>query len=504
MKNQAFRRAMAALSHPASVAAVVMLLLNDHLLRRAWPSWWTGKIGDIAWLLFAPFVLAAGLAWLVPRGICRRDSAVGWLALLLTGLGFAAAKTLPLVHATTVAWLARIYHAPVALLIDPSDLLATPALLAGWVIWKRDAGASASVPPGAWLVLVLGALATMANSPAPDPGITCLIREGTVVLAYGGAWRTGGYVSSDGGLTWQETSQDMVCEGHQEPWQFQDPLNQGAKYRVTPGSGIEWSEDGGVTWRREVNLSGQEAKHAHYERAHTNVWSRPAPSDALVDPVTGNLVAAMGIEGALIRTPDRRWEWVAVGPYRHVEMRRLDQLWLLLWGELWLAANVLLVAVFTVSAALVQRRRLENLAAAACWILLGILVLSGPAVNGFSYSLVPMVSLLILSSTLAAAVGVAATWRVYHQARRAAMIVAITALGTALLFFLPYLLWSQGSIPHYNTAALFAALLVAASLLAGRRHIRRLPEAQRTHSGADDDEHKASAEPEAAEDSGQQ
>jgi hypothetical protein len=28
------------------------LLINDHLLREFWPSWWTGKIGDFAWLLF--------------------------------------------------------------------------------------------------------------------------------------------------------------------------------------------------------------------------------------------------------------------------------------------------------------------------------------------------------------------------------------------------------------------------------------------------------------------
>jgi hypothetical protein len=502
MKNPAFGRAMAALSHPLSVAGVVTLLLNDHLLRRAWPSWWSGKIGDVAWLLFAPFVLAAGLAWLLPRGIQHRETAVGGLALWLTGLGFAAAKTLPLVHATTVALLARIYNTPVALLADPSDLLATPALLAGWVIWKRDTGPPAAVPPRAWLVLVLAALATMANSPAADSGITCLIQEGSTVLAYGGAWRTGGYLSTNGGLTWQETTQAVVCEGHQEPWQFQDPLNQKAWYRVTPGSGIEWSEEGGEAWRREVDLSGQEARYAYYEREHTWIHWKPAPSDALVDPGTGNLIAAMGVEGALIRTPDGEWTWAAVGPYRHVEMRRLDQLWLLLWGELWLAVTVLFATLFTVSATLVQRRKLETVTEAACWILLGISIL-GVRYISFPYLQFPVVCVLILVSFLPAAVGLTAVWRVYHHARSAVGIVAVTALGTACLFFLPYLLWSQGAIPHYNTAALFAALLVAASLFAGRRYVHHLFETEGRHLTTDDGEHKASGEPEPAEDEGQ-
>jgi hypothetical protein len=503
MKNPAFRRAMAALSHPVPVAAVVALLLNDHLLRRAWPSWWTGKIGDVAWLLFAPFVLAAGLAWLLPRQIRHRDAAVGGLALLLTGLGFAAAKTLPLVHATTVALLARMHRTPVALQLDPSDLLATPALLAGWIIWKRDTGPPASVPARAWLVLVLGALATMANSPAVDSGITCLVQEGSTVLAYGSTWRTGGYLSTDGGLTWQETPQEVVCEGHQEPWQFQDPLNQKAWYLVTPGSGIEWSQDSGETWRREVNLSGQEAKFAYYERVHTYIQWGPAPGDALVDPGTGNLIAAMGVEGALVRTPDGEWTWAAVGPYRQAEMRRLDELWSLLWGELWLSANILFATLFTVSATLIQRRKLETVTGAACWILLGISLL-GVRYISFSYLQFPVVFVLILASLHAAAVGVTAAWRVYQHARGAVGIVAVTALGTACLFVLPYLLWSQGAIPHYNTAALFAALLVGAALFAGRRYIHQRFGAKSWRIPADDGEHQAPAEPDAAEDAEQQ
>jgi hypothetical protein len=39
--NKAFWRAVHSLAHPVTIAAVIGLLLNDHLLRHNWPSWWT-------------------------------------------------------------------------------------------------------------------------------------------------------------------------------------------------------------------------------------------------------------------------------------------------------------------------------------------------------------------------------------------------------------------------------------------------------------------------------
>ena len=69
MTNQAFRRTLSCLSHPITIGSVMLLLLNDHVLRVLWPSWWTGKLGDFTWLVFFPFVLAAILAWLIPSRI---------------------------------------------------------------------------------------------------------------------------------------------------------------------------------------------------------------------------------------------------------------------------------------------------------------------------------------------------------------------------------------------------------------------------------------------------
>ena len=53
------RRCEAALIHPVTVAALVVLLLNDLVFKSVWPdSWVTGKLSDLAWVVFALPLLA--------------------------------------------------------------------------------------------------------------------------------------------------------------------------------------------------------------------------------------------------------------------------------------------------------------------------------------------------------------------------------------------------------------------------------------------------------------
>src|SRR5690606_18791254 len=39
---------------PVTVASVIVLLLNDHVLKQAWPGFVTGKLSDVAGLVVAP------------------------------------------------------------------------------------------------------------------------------------------------------------------------------------------------------------------------------------------------------------------------------------------------------------------------------------------------------------------------------------------------------------------------------------------------------------------
>lgn len=135
--NPAFWRALHSLAHPISLVAVLLLLLNDHWLRWQYPSWLTGKLGDFTWLVFAPFIAAAALAWVLPRSrsgghdvSCpyskrriHHEQIVGVTAFAFIGLWFALAKTVPAVHGWTVqAWEAVIAWRG-TLRMDATDLL---------------------------------------------------------------------------------------------------------------------------------------------------------------------------------------------------------------------------------------------------------------------------------------------------------------------------------------------------------------------------------------------
>ena len=58
--------------------------------------------------------------------------------------------------------------------------------------------------------------------------------------------------------------------------------------------------------------------------------------------------------------------------------------------------------------------------------------------------------------------------------RRALLPTVLIAILAVVLYLLPYVVWSQGGIPFYTTAMLYALVLVAGTLIAGRLYLRRL------------------------------
>lgn len=254
--------ALAALAHPLCLAAVALLLLNDHLLKPLWPGWLTGKLSDVAGLAFAPLLVALPLA-LLPTAR-RGDRWLLWPAIAATGLWFAAAKTLPEVHAASLALLSTLTNGPFTFQRDPTDLLALPALLAAAHCWRTTAVVHPATGPrpNGWLVAGVALLACVATSYAPPRfGASCFRGPGVGVadhriaeslqVAVDGE-TTGWFSTRDGGLTW------FLVERTQRPYSFSripscspsaelgDPENGQLRYRVVVDDRIDVSEDGGA------------------------------------------------------------------------------------------------------------------------------------------------------------------------------------------------------------------------------------------------------------------
>lgn len=140
------------LLHPVSLAAIALLVLNDHVLKAAWPGALTGKLSDVAGMIFFPLLLAAVAQQLRPS-LRLRPTVIACAA--LTALVFASIKVWPLagdayrVGLGALQWPFRALAAalsgngvpglaPVALTPDVTDLLAVPAVLVA--VWLTGPG----------------------------------------------------------------------------------------------------------------------------------------------------------------------------------------------------------------------------------------------------------------------------------------------------------------------------------------------------------------------------
>ena len=155
-----------AVLHPVALLALGVLILNDHVLKAAFPGLVTGKLSDIAGVVLLPLVLVAGwelLGAALGRGSEPRARVLA-LAILLTGVGFTLVKVAPPV-ALAFGWLLGAIQWPVTvfaslaagsplvlapsaapIVVDPGDLVALPALAIA--IWVGAARVRRVVGPG--------------------------------------------------------------------------------------------------------------------------------------------------------------------------------------------------------------------------------------------------------------------------------------------------------------------------------------------------------------------
>jgi hypothetical protein len=306
MQTRLVRHALACLAHPLALGAALALLSNALVFQQRWPGWWTGKLGDLAWLVIAPLIAALPLA-LVARRTRLDQRAIGRAALALTGIGFVLVKTYAPANAAVAATYALVVGWPAKLALDPSDLLALPGLAGAWWIWRHaDRPPQRALQQTAGLLLAVAAL--VADSPAPqDFGIICLVRQPDGIAAVSQVVQKGYFseevrervfVSADEGQTWREaaaptSNTPAPCQrpNHESNWTL---AQSGALSSLLfmSNQGIYRSVDGGKSYQQE--------------------FASTSPLYDALDLGNGALIVAAGPGGVLLRSADGEWRSVAV------------------------------------------------------------------------------------------------------------------------------------------------------------------------------------------------
>ena len=117
---------------PLPLAAAALVLVNDRVLKGAFPGLVTGKLSDVAGAFVLPLFLSALLA-LVTRWPLRARLAAGTA---FTVIAIAAVKLSPVAAGATARALDAMW-VPLGLsraqiVVDPSDLVAAPLALAAY------------------------------------------------------------------------------------------------------------------------------------------------------------------------------------------------------------------------------------------------------------------------------------------------------------------------------------------------------------------------------------
>ena len=472
-ENRALWRSLHFLSKPFSLGILLILLVNDSILRHFWPSTVTGKLSDLAWLFLAPVVVTAGLALVMPKGLQRHEWALAGIGFGATAAAFVLFKTLPVMRAIVLdLWQAGLGF-PAAAVLDPTDLAALIGVIYAAWLWRWQRADSVRVPLRAVFVIPLLAVLTLADAAAPDYGIACLENRDGQIMAYSSYHA---YATADGGLTWQEENFDgQFCPVEESSVVELSPEIDGLRFRYQPGQSIENSPDG-LHWTVAYSLEPlTEADRAYYQKIQTgNPTMRAVPLAGLVDPQHATVIFAMGHEGVLVRQSNGDWTWVGVGSYLNVEATSSwAYLTTVLNGEIVLSAALILL-ILSLGAFLRRRHLIWTLLIWTGWLGWGLLpMIFPPALSTLYLSQMTLMGTFVIAA-LAFLTGVIGSLRLM----RVSVITFLRLTGIALiggiLYFLPYGLWAFNLVSQYYIAESLALVLGCGAATAGMVLVQNL------------------------------
>lgn len=210
MQNQSFQNSLKCFQHPVTWVSIFALLINDHLLKPAYPSWFTGKISDFAGIFFFPFIVAAVLS-IIFRKFDFTIRTTGQFAFGFVAIWFTLLKTFPLANKLTAELTSMIVGFQTIFILDATDLISLIVLIPAWKIWTQPDFSIKNKM--AYLGLALATLSIIADSPPPPPSISKITsleyyKDGTVYAADREASKSKDYYpvarSLDGGQTWED------------------------------------------------------------------------------------------------------------------------------------------------------------------------------------------------------------------------------------------------------------------------------------------------------------
>ena len=331
-----------------------------------------------------------------------------------------------------------------------------------------------------------------------DAGIRRVgVTDGRVIaqaVEYGvGSWNSH-YESGDGGLTWHPVEVSRALKD--ELWDgftAAPVITPRGQYRIE-GADIEWLAGGAAPVAvYRLPTAGNSNNLWMQARSTEHLGSRePAtrPTSITYDPGSGNVIAALGIEGVVVGTDDGEWIPAPVGRYRPTDFSLAAKTRALLsWMPFWIALACLSLVTLnmTLAAAYLFRRGADS-EGDGCDVVLALPIL-GVTMAASVLVLLPLGTLQfdayrfaeIIPAVLA--VLFVLPWQPVIAfilwPRRWAMKwrVALGSLGgTALLVFLIYFAWVQlgGDLRWIKIGSLLPCPVIA--LLLGRYLESRNPE----------------------------
>ncbi|WP_433537035.1 hypothetical protein ACQPZK_04245 [Micromonospora sp. CA-249363] len=316
---------LAWLCHPVTVVGLVVLVVNDHVLKAAYPGLVTGKLSDVAGLVLAPPLVAVLLTLLVPR-MPARGAALG--GLVAVGAGFAVVKSSGYAaELASSAW--TVLAGPSLVRADRTDLFTLPALGLAWWSWTRSRRRPVRHRTARLVRLLVvlppAVLAVAATSAVRYPyalGVTTFdgapaIRSGTGIERDWPEGPADGWwsVSDDGATTWRMATdaESYLLRAQDSPRQQACAPDEPKRcYRVVPGHlRVEQSDDAGVTWQIawEVSDARREALARRYP-SPGDVRRHFSSRELAVYPHAGGgheVLVANGRDGFLRRLSDGGW-----------------------------------------------------------------------------------------------------------------------------------------------------------------------------------------------------